>query len=229
MSERISCAIVALAMLCGPLHAGAAQTDIPGPPGSVAFGAVVVPLPNGNFVVVDLPPLPTLGIGTVYLYSAEGNMISALTGSAVGDEVGEGGIFIVGDSNFVVFSPDWQNVGAVTWVDGKQGLTGAVSSSNSLTGTGIGAFDYATGDTLFSSVYVLSNGNYVVTNPTWNDRRGAAAWASGATGISGAMSEENSLVGSTAGDYVGQLITVLGNGNYVVGSRHWNGARGAAT
>jgi hypothetical protein len=33
--------------------AGAQQTDIPGPPGSVAFGSNVRVLPGGNFVVAD--------------------------------------------------------------------------------------------------------------------------------------------------------------------------------
>lgn len=43
----------------------ATQTDIPGPPGSGAFGTTVTVLPNGNFVVIDpsfdqiTPPSPT--------------------------------------------------------------------------------------------------------------------------------------------------------------------------
>jgi autotransporter-associated beta strand protein len=76
----------------------------------------------------------------------------------------------------------------------------------------------------------LSNGNYVVRS-LWNGGRGAATWGSGTAGVSGTISAANSLIGSSAGDQVGNVggITALSNGNYVVGSPNWNGGRGAAT
>src|SRR5439155_1919769 len=60
--------------------------------------------------------------------------------------------------------------------------------------------------------------------------RGAVTWGSGSTGVSGTISDANSLVGSDPGDGVGYNgITLLSNGNYVILSPPWNGRRGAAT
>jgi hypothetical protein len=77
-------------------------------------------------------------------------------------------------------------------------------------------------------VTALSNGNYVVVSPFWNNKAGAATWGNGSTGIIGLVSAVNSLVGST-GDQVGDAVTALSNGNYFVTSPLWNGGRGAAT
>ena len=53
----------------------------------------------------------------------------------------------------------------------------------------------------------LSNGNYVVRSPDWDNGAvtdaGAVTWGNGTTGITGAVSAANSLVGSTADDQVG--------------------------
>jgi hypothetical protein len=86
----------------------------------------------------------------------------------------------------------------------------------------------------------LQNGNYVVTSPNWNGKSGAATWGSGTAGITGPVSQTNSLVGSNPNDQVGLLgldeqgnpiygVSALSNGNYVVGSAFWNGNLGAAT
>src|SRR5262249_10012330 len=80
-----------------------------------------------------------------------------------------------------------------------------------------------------ASVTALSNGNYVVSTPLWNSGRGAATWASGTAGIVGTISSSNSLVGTSLGDGVGDNVTALKNGNYVVSSPGWNNDRGAAT
>ena len=126
----------------------------------------------------------------------------------------------------MVSSPNWDgaaaNVGAVTWGDGTTGISGAVSSSNSLVGSttndGVGNF----------SVIALSNGNYVVRSPNWDGAAadvGAVTWGDGTTGISGTVSSSNSLVGSTNSDGVGDFsVTALSNGNYVVRSPNWDGA-----
>ena len=78
----------------------------------------------------------------------------------------------------------------------------------------------------------LTNGNYVVDSPGWNGNRGAVTWGDGNTGISGTVSDANSLVGSNPNDQVGfgffTSVTALSNGNYVVESADWNGV-GAAT
>jgi hypothetical protein len=76
----------------------------------------------------------------------------------------------------------------------------------------------------------------VVLSPFWDGSRGAATWGSGATGVSGAVSAADSLVGSNPNDLVGGNFTgpvhnvlALSNGNYVVLSPAWDGFRGAAT
>ena len=204
----------------------AAQVDISGPLGSVAFGTPVTLLPNGNFVVTD-PNGPVSDIGAVYLYSPSGMLISTLTGSSANDHVGSGRVVVVGGGNFVIRSPSWNNVGAsgagaVTWVNGSTGLTGVVSASNSLVGT-------TTGDGVGNpGVTALNNGNYVVATASWNNGTansnfGAVTWGNGSSGIAGPVSASNSLIGTTTGDNVGGYgVTALSNGNYVIPSGNWN-------
>ncbi|MDP2175465.1 MAG: choice-of-anchor D domain-containing protein [Bacteroidota bacterium] len=207
----------------------AQQIDtLTGPTGSKQFGNAITVLPNGNYVVAD----PTfndgaiLAVGAVYLYNgANHSLISSLKGSNANDRVGNGGITALSNGNYVVRSPSWNgNRGAATWGNGSTGISGTVSSSNSLVGSN--ANDYVGG-----SITVLSNGNYIVRSSNWNNSRGAATWGNGSTGISGTVSSSNSLVGSNANgfDYIGNSIIALSNGNYVVSSTSWNGNRGAAT
>jgi len=224
-----------------PVTAGLAsgQTDISGPAGSGQFGARVLALPSGNIVVTD--PLYDSGevtdAGAVYLYNgATGAQISTLTGSNNNDQVGSGGVVALDNGNYVVRSPDWNNdgtgdAGAVTWGNGTTGVSGTVSDSNSLVGG-------TAGDRVGNwGVTALTNGNYVVLSPYWHNggfaNAGAATWGNGATGTTGLVSASNSLVGSTASDWVGNYgVTALTNGNYVVLSAYWNGTvedAGAAT
>lgn len=84
------------------------------------------------------------------------------------------------------------------------------------------------------SIVVLGSGNYLIVSPYWNNASGAVTWGSATTGVSGVVSAANSLVGTTAGSYVGSNgVTVLSNGNYVVRSPYWYNGRvsraGAAT
>ena len=223
-----TCALrfAAVSSLALPLQISAAQVDIHGPSGTVAFGTTVTALANGNFVVTD-PNGQTSDLGAVFLYSATGTLISTLTGSTANDHVGGGGVVVVGSGNFVVLSPSWNNTGAtnagaVTWVNGSSGLSGAVSASNSLVGT-------TTGDSIsLDGVTVLNDGNYVVVSPNWNNgvagnSVGAATWGSGNSGVAGSVSVSNSLVGTTAFDLVGSGgITTLSNGNYVVATPTWH-------
>ena len=91
------------------------------------------------------------------------------------------------------------------------------------------------GDNIGSGgVTALADGNFVVDSPDWTNGAaadlGAVTWGSGTTGVSGAVSATNSLVGSTANDSVGSGgVTALSNGNYVVSSPNWtNGAAARA-
>jgi len=161
---------------------------------------------------------------------------NSLVGNTASDFVG-GIVNALSNGNYVVRSYDWNNVGAVdagavTFGSGLSGISGVISVSNSLVGT-------TANDSVGSGTFAeLSNGNYVVTSPSWDNgaaaNAGAATFASGSTGITGAVSASNSLIGSTASDQVGSGgVTTLSNGNYLVTSPSWtNGAAfnaGAAT
>lgn len=221
--------------------------NIPAPdPGNEEFGHAVYTLPNGNFVVVDpYYDSPTASnTGAVYLYKAlparESNvppiLISRLTGSSNFDRVGYGGIVILANGNFVVSSPLWNRgdtltVGAATWIDATAGLTGTVTSTNSLVG---GSADDMIGS---EGIVPLVNGNYVVLSTSWDadsaEDAGAATWGDGLRGASGEVSPANSLVGTHELDQVGMRANALTNGNYVVSSPDWSSdtlaAVGAAT
>ena len=224
-SKRILLASVpCLLALCGFTHA--AQIDIPCPSTCRDFGTAVAVLPNGNIVATD-PAGSISGVGAVYLFSSEGELISTLTGSSFNDHVGNDGIVVLTNGNFVVASSDWNGfAGAVTWVNGATGLSGVVSPSNSLVGA-------TTNDQVGSgSITPLSNGNYVVATPNWNNgtatQAGAVTFANGTTGTTGVISASNSLVGTTTNDQIGSSgVTALSNGNYVVASPNWN--NGATT
>jgi hypothetical protein len=150
---------------------------------------------------------------------------NSLVGSTTGDQVGDGGVTALTNGNYVVRSPSWHNgavanAGAVTWGSGIMGITGAVSVTNSLVGsTNI--------DLVGSYVTALTDGNYVVRSPGWDNgavaNAGAVTWGSGTTGITGTISTANSLVGVAADDKVGNGgVTALPSGNYVVSSPSWD-------
>lgn len=199
----------------------------------------VVALANGNYVVtsafwhwssVTNPGAVTLGNGhggTVGPVSAA----NSLTGTTpcYTDVFGiSHQVVALANGNFVVPSACWSHdteteIGAVTWVDGVSGLPGEVSLRNSFVGTvpyeHLGQF----------GVTALGNGNYVVLNPNWSNGNGAATWSNGHTGRVGRATHGNSLVGSNPDDHVGTYATALADGNYTVGSPHWNGDVGAIT
>ncbi|MBF0461517.1 MAG: hypothetical protein HQL87_08985 [Magnetococcales bacterium] len=86
-------------------------------------------------------------------------------------------------------------------------------------------------DRVGKNMATLTNGNFIVLSPTWGEGTGASTsalgavtWGNGSTGVSGVVSAANSLVGSVAGDLVGNGgIVALNNGNYVVNSSYWHG------
>ena len=177
----------------------------------------VTALNNGNYVVSS--PFwsngATQNVGAV-TWSNGGTGITgmvsqanSLVGSKTSDEAGSGGVTALNNGNYVVSSPFWsngatQNVGAVTWSNGATGIIGAVSQANSLVGgetsDEVGAF----------GATALTNGNYVVRSPFWNNGAiqsvGAVTWGNGATGIIGTVSQANSLVSSKTSDEVGAFL-----------------------
>jgi hypothetical protein len=205
-----------------------------------SVGHSVTPLSNGNYVVNSPVWNGNRGAvtwgngstGTSGTISAD----NSLVGSNPQDDVGGGLVTPLSNGNYVVDSPQWNGGrGAATWGNGNTGTSGTISDADSLVGSNPGDYVGAkvTYDGQFPNfiflVTALSNGNYVVESPQWNGGRGAATWGNGNTGISGSISADNSLVGSNPGDQVGQNLTALSNGNYVVASPLWNSQRGAVT
>jgi hypothetical protein len=173
----------------------------------------------------------TWGSGTSGVSGAVASS-NSLVGTKAYDSVGSFGVTALSNGNYVVSSAIWDNAGvvdagAVTWGSGTSGVSGAVTSSNSLVGTK--ANDTVGYDGSKTLVKALSNGNYVVASPQWDNtatmNAGAVTWGSGTSGVSGAVTSSNSLVGTTASDNVGNNgVTELSNGNYVVCSRNWDNA-----
>jgi len=199
----------------------------------VGIGGVTA-LPDGNYVVdsrnwangsANLTGAVTLVSGSTGLALDGSGTISAsnsLVGSHTGDLVGNVGVTVLVDGNYVVDSPGWANgssifAGAVTLVSGSTGLaldgSGTISASNSLVGSP-GSFGVGNG-----GVTALADGNYVVGSS------GAVTLVSGSTGLaldgSGTISVSNSLVG-TAG-----AVTLLADGDYIVDNPNW--ANGSAS
>ena len=219
---------LAAAVVLVSIVAAGTQIDILGPEGSEAFGSEVHVLPTGNILVLD--PGYDAGavpdVGAVYLYDGDtGALISRLTGSVPGDGTGMY-IDVLDNGNFLVGSPNWDNdsvvdAGAVTWVDGSSGISGMISPVNSLVGNSV---NDRVGDR-WGGVYHLDNGNYLVISAFWDNGTvvdaGAVTWGDGETGVTGMVSEANSLVGSTSGDQIGEFRE-LSNGNFLVVSPFWD-------
>lgn len=75
-------------------------------------------------------------------------------------------------------------------------------------------------------ITVLSNGNFVVSSPDWDNGpvfdAGAATWRSGSGGSDAVVGPVNSLVGGGASNRVGTYAVALANGHYVVVSYEWD-------
>jgi hypothetical protein len=162
---------------------------------------------------------------------------NSLYGSTANDYVGSQGIVSLTNGHFVALSPYWDDggtsdVGAATWCSGTTGCTGAVTTSNSLYGS------TASDNVGLDSALALEDsnyGNYVVSSHYWDRpvagdgttvNAGAMTWCSGSSGCSGPVSEDNSLVGNTAADYIGynsggDTIEALADGNFIAKSNNF--------
>lgn len=208
----------------------------------------VTALPNGHYVVVSdsWDNGGANNAGAVTWGNGNGGTVGAvspansLVGTEAMDSVGNdqdwfSNIAILPNGNYVVTSWYWHhdsrtNAGAVTWGNGEGGTVGPVSASNSLLGT----TDCSSDTGAYSQITVLTNGNYVVSSPCWDNGSiadvGASTWVDGTQPFGGEVSGDNSLVGTHNWDRVGGgRATALSNGNYVVNSSTWLGGTGAAT
>lgn len=179
---------------------------------------------NGNIVDAGAVTFGNGTTGTIGTVSPD----NSLVGSHAHDMVGNAGIQVLSNKNYLIRSKNWNNAsaanaGAVTWANGLSGIIGEVNSGNSLVGS-------SSNDLVGSVIPVLlANGNYVIKSPDWSNgalsSAGAVTWGDGSIGVRGEISTANSLVGSNFSDEVGTNITLLKNGNYVVSSPSWdNGA-----
>ncbi len=132
------------------------------------------------------------------------------------------------NGNFVISCADCtiggrREAGVVVFASGAMGITGPITTTNSL--HGVRDFDF-----VGREVLALSDGNYVVLSPDASRNTlqnvGAATFGDGQTGIQGAISPTNSLIGSAQFDRVGSYGLVMEDGAYLVASPSW--ANGAA-
>ncbi len=112
-----------------------------GPSTNYELGDVTV-LSNGNYVVSRA----NLGLGGGVTWASGSTGVTGvfptstgLVSASASDEVGSGGVTLLSNGNYLVNSPDWGGLGAVTWVNGATGATfdgsTQVSAQNSLVGT----------------------------------------------------------------------------------------------
>ncbi len=203
----------------------------------------VTALSNGNYVVAtpgwDNGPLVdagavTWGNGNTGV-TGKIDVINSLVGSSASDEVGSSrsgwcGVVPLTNGNYVVGTAYWNNgssedVGAVTWADGNTGIAGEITEANSMVGNTSLDFKEYGSNYRVKMITALSNGNYVISTPNWDNgsvvNAGAVTWANGFSIITGKIDGSRSLIGTRANDEVG-YVTALPNGNYVVCSPYWD-------
>ena len=165
--------------------------------------------------------------------------VNSLIGSSTNDTIGwpnsGSTITVLPNGNYLVLSPQWTNpangaayAGAVTFGSGATGATGTVSPANSRVGSSAG--DQVGGAISgINNITILTNGNYVVTSPYWDNTAnnaadaGAVFFGLATAPITGTVAAANSLVGRRDNDSVGNLsVTSLPNGNYLVRSSLWD-------
>lgn len=197
------------------------------------LGDRVITLNNGNYVICspswDNGSVKDAGAATWCSGSTGKTGVvsssNSLVGSVANDNISGYGANALSNGNYVILSTFWDNgsitdAGAATWGNGSLGITGVVNSSNSLVGS-------KNDDNVGNGFLALSNGNYVVISSNWDNGSisdaGAATWCSGTSGINGDVNSSNSLVGGSAGDFLGNGgLVELSNGNYVVASPYWD-------
>lgn len=191
-------------------------------------------LSNGHFLIVSpyFDNGASADVGAVSWCSGSAPCIGAvspldsLIGALPGDRVGSSGVTALANGGYVVASDRVDiggiaDAGAVTRVNGSAVFAGVVGTANSLYGS---SADDRVGS---NGVVALANGNYAVSSSFWDNgaiaNAGAVTLGNGSSGVTGAVSVANSLVGSSTEDRVGNVLA-LANGHFVVYSPLWNNA-----
>lgn len=156
-----------------------------------------------------------------------------VNGPAGSDEFGQQ-VVVLPNGNIIVTDPSWDDTannrtdaGAVYLYSASGTLISTLKggASNDRIGSAIGGH----------AIVVLPNGNYVIRSSYWTggavgQPKGAVTFGSATAGVSGTVSNGNSLVGQNAGDSLGSGgVFVLPTGNYLVASPFVNGQAGAVT
>jgi len=211
---------------------GSVSTD------KVGSGGVQSIYDNGTYNYLVLSPDWNGMLGAVTFGNGATGVSGLITtsnsfiGDQIGDRIGSSGITTLSNSGgyaYLIRSPLWHgSTGAVTWFDGGgAGYGGVVGAGNSLVGTAAGD---NVGSNSITTIYNNGIYDYAVVSSNWNGNRGAVTFGHGETGVFGEISSQNSLVGTTVGDFVGSSgLTALSSGHYVVRSPNWGGGAGAVT
>jgi hypothetical protein len=197
------------------------------------MGIYAVALANGNYVVADQTwnngSIVWAGSITWEDGSRPASGVISASNSLVGTTPNEGISFVLPLTNghYVVSDPNYDGGrGAVRWMDGTKPTSGVFSGDHALTGS-------TEGDRV-GYAFALTDGNYVVSSPGWNDGTryevGAVTWADGTRETSATVSAANSLIGSHEFDRIGGCeeiaacprITALPNGAFAVSSPEWD-------
>ncbi len=193
----------------------------------------VFPLQNGNYVVNsslwDRGGIVDAGAST-FASGTSGrtgtiSTSNSLVGSSTEDNFGRS-FLALENGDYVVSSTRWDNggiadAGALTIGNGTTGTTGIVSSTNSLVGS-------TAGDQIGGGHTAINDGKFFAGNGLWDrgsiSNAGTITFGNSQIGLNGVVSSSNSLVGSSANDFVGgnSTFSILNNGNYVISSPTWN-------
>lgn len=169
---------------------------------------------------------------------------NSIVGSSQGDSVGGIELVPLADGRFAIHAPVWNNgsvndAGAVRVFDPDAPTFGAITPANALVGSSnldrIGQFFFPLFGIEFSTLTPLPDGGLIFRSPFWN--RGALNDAGAITYIApgatpaGVLSASNSLVGSSAADFVGAPLEgpllALPDGAWMVRAPDWDGPAGA--
>ena len=204
---------------------------------------------RGAVTFIDVKDAPIGVVGTA----------NSLVGNRAGDALGSSQRFVKQGVQ-AIFSPDWDNgtvqdAGAITMIDMDTGnflgtstaFAGRINANNSLVGTfaddRVGGFAINRFGTVLSTFGTGETG--AIFTPNWHQARGAITWFTPGQRVTGEIAPTNSLVGSFAGDQVGDggfgnPIEFFNTASVIppdtsapafaaVFTPNWNGTRGAIT
>lgn len=177
----------------------------------VGFGGIT-PLANGNYVVrsgnwnngaISNAGAATFASGITGLVGVV-SISNSLIGGTRDDVVSSGKITALANGNYVVSSYNWDsgalvNAGAVTWGSGVAGVSGLVSSANSLVGTRANDQLGLVPSNPNASAIAQPDGRFVLLSPEWDNgtlfNAGAVTLGRGDVAQTGPLSTGNSVLG----------------------------------